>query len=282
MKHYVLRALQKLGILRFLNFKTSVFVNRKRIVIPVNAGMGLGNIEISEKWMMEILDTLSLPQDEVVVDVGVNIGQTLIKLRAISSNIEYIGFEPNPKCVNYVAELVDANNWINISIVPAGIAEKSGVVMLQFYSDDAMDSCASIVSGFRDKSTVKRKTFCACCSASDLNGVFHGKKISLVKIDVEGAELEVINGLKKIIEEHKSYLLVEILPVYNDDNHNRLERQRMIENIMDEMSYLKYRIHKNKEDSLHSLEQIESIGIHDRLDWCDYLFSPNAIEVIKN
>ena len=40
------------------------------------------------------------------IDVGVNVGQTLLKLKSISSEINYLGFEPNPNCVNYLKNLI--------------------------------------------------------------------------------------------------------------------------------------------------------------------------------
>ena len=50
--------------------------------------------------MIDILKIVLPIENKKFIDVGVNIGQTLLKLKSVSSEIDYIGFEPNPICVN--------------------------------------------------------------------------------------------------------------------------------------------------------------------------------------
>jgi FkbM family methyltransferase len=63
--------------------------------------------------------------------------------------------------------------------------------------------------------------------------VFHGKALtqflpskvgSILKVDVEGAELEVIEGLKSWINETRPIIIIEVLPVYTVENKFRLQR----------------------------------------------------------
>lgn len=278
MKKFIFRVLTKLNLLRHINFNTSVLINKRKFIVPVNAGVGIGNISISEEWMLKVLGELCLPAEKTFVDVGVNIGQTLIKLKSVNPDIHYIGFEPNPLCVYYSELLVKANNWKNVSIVPAGIADHAQIIQLNYYTNDQTDSCASIIPEFRDENSVIRKSLCACYHPSNIEFVFADKEISVIKIDVEGAELEVIRGFKRVLHKHRPNLLVEILPTYKADSP-RLERQQEIEHILDELGYFKYRIHKDENNNFSYYEAIESIGVHDRLDWCDYLFSPTILNI---
>ena len=271
------RILAKLKILRLINVKISIQVNTKKVVIPINAGIGFDNLNLSETWMIDVFERLHLPSETTFIDVGVNIGQTLIKLKSVNLNIDYIGFEPNPLCVCYSEQLVKANDWKNVSIVPAGISDKTQIIKLNYYTDDQADSCASIISDFREVNSVISKSYCACYSGSELESVLSDKVISLIKFDVEGAEFEVIKSLGDIIKQYRPYLLVEILPSYKVDSI-RLIRQESIEKIINDIGYHKYRICKDKSDCFSHFKEVASIGVHDRLDWCDYIFSPTSLK----
>jgi len=105
------------------------------------------------------------------------------------------------------------------------------------------------------------------------------EKISIVKIDVEGSELEVIRGMKGIIAKHKPFIFCEILPVYNKGNIFRLNRQKEIKHIIKKLKYRIFRILKDGK-----LVPIEQIGIHSNLALCNYLFIPSDFlsEISKN
>src|SRR5690348_13368483 len=65
------------------------------IRVPVIGGI---QCEESEPWFLQLL-TLLLPYNKgSFVDVGANLGQTMIKVKALDSARKYIGFEPNPTC----------------------------------------------------------------------------------------------------------------------------------------------------------------------------------------
>ena len=70
-------------------------IGHSKFIVPLAKGIGLANIMLEEKWMQKILSFI-LPQikDDCFIDVGVNVGQTLLKVKSINFNINYIGFEP--------------------------------------------------------------------------------------------------------------------------------------------------------------------------------------------
>lgn len=266
--------LRKTHLLKFINFNTRIKLENKKIIIPINAGVGFDNLNMSELWMIDVLKLLDLPNDKIFIDVGVNIGQTLIKFKTVYPNIEYIGFEPNPSCVKYTEQLIEQNSWENISMVPTGLAENTGVAILEHYSNSNTDSSASIVSNYRSNSTIYKKEFVCILNVESVKNVWNNKQLSAIKIDVEGAELSVMKSFLPLLEQDRPYLLIEILPVYNKENHERLESQLAIEKMLIKLNYKIYRIHKNTKNNFDDIELIESIGIHDQLDWCDYIFSP--------
>jgi len=280
MKIFILKILNKLKLLKFLNLTYTIKLNKKEIIVPIHGGIGFNNLVISEPWMIEVLSVLDLDQKELFIDVGVNIGQTLMKFKSVYPSMDYVGFEPNPSCVYYVESLINYNRWDNIHLVPSGISENVGLGILEHYADDITDSSASIVSNYRDNCTVYKRDIVTLLDVHSVESTWKGKKVSTIKIDVEGAELGVLKSFQHILKRDRPYLLVEILPVYDRENKERLGSQIAIEKILSTLDYKIYRIHKDSNNQLESIELIESVGIYSNLDWCDYIFSPNVLSFL--
>jgi hypothetical protein len=98
--------------------------------------------------------------------------------------------------------------------------------------------------------------------------------LGIVKIDVEGGEAEIIHSMRIALAEFKPWLIVEILPCYTASNVVRLEKQRMIEDIMRAVGYATFRILKTPSGALLGLTVLKEIGIHGRLELSDYVFCP--------
>jgi len=280
MKKFILRVLNKLKLLRFLNLTYKIKLNKNEIIIPLQGKIGFNNLTISESWMIDIFEKLDFKKDKIFIDVGVNIGQTLIKLKTVYSDMAYVGFEPNSSCVYYVESLIKQNGWDNIHLVPSGISENVGLGILEHYADDITDSSASIVSNYREGSKVYQRDIVTLLDVKTVENIWKKKKISAIKIDVEGAELGVLKSFEDILKRDRPYLLVEILPVYDNQNKERLDNQMTIEKILTDLEYSIYRINKDSENKLESIKLIESIGIHSNLDWCDYIFSPKELNLV--
>jgi hypothetical protein len=97
--------------------------------------------------------------------------------------------------------------------------------------------------------------------------------MSILKIDVEGAEYEILSGLKVEIKKNEPIIFIEILPVYSREHPNRLFRQQKIEELVSELNYFMYKIWL-RNNSLECLEKIDQIGINSDINQCDYIFVP--------
>ncbi len=275
MPKFVLRILNKLSLLDKLNLKTTITLNQRQFLIPILGKLGFSNIFMGEQWMIKVFQTLMPLSNGIFVDVGVNIGQTLLKLRSVSSQIEYIGFEPNPNCIYYVNELIKENNFQNTQLIPVGISSGTYLGKLNFYSKSSIDSSASILEEFRPVSKIERKQYIPVYSIESLKPSIGFNKISIIKIDVEGAELEVLRSFEVEIINSEPIILMEILPVYKTENTKRLERQHEIQNLFKKWKYCLHRVIK-KNDVLIDIRKIDEIGIHSDLNSCEYIVIPNT------
>ena len=265
-----IKILYKIRLLKYFNLTTRIKVNRGSYKIPVINELGLDNITLSELWMSSILEKIIAIKDGTFIDIGVNTGQTLLKVKSLKPDIKYIGFEPNPNCVFYAQQLISINKIENTTLYPVGVAEVTKLVELNFFTNESTDASATIIADFRPGSKIYRKEIIPCFEFKDINQDNFGT-ISCIKIDVEGAELEVIQGIKEIIVKDKPFVLIEILPVYEILNKDRMERQTALEEILNSIDYKLFRIHKKNDTEVSLLELIEAIGVHSNIEWCDYI-----------
>lgn len=252
---------------KYINFSISTKICDKYVKIPTIAGI---SCDLTEDWMINLLKYLLKSNEGAFFDIGVNLGQTLIKVKSIDQDIKYFGFEPNSTCVFYVNELIKRNEFKECSIFPIGIFKENKVLMLESINDTDVDASASIVENFRENSTVYRKVIVPVFCFNSIIDMLTFNKVCIVKIDVEGSELDVIESLYELIETHRPIILLEILPVYTEQNLRRKKRQEGIEKIFTDLCFVLFRIIK-KENKFIGLRRINNIGIHSDINQCDYV-----------
>jgi FkbM family methyltransferase len=271
MRIFFYRVLRYLGVLKHLRLNMITYQNERKIKIPVINEVGFASyVDLSEPWMYAILTKL-LPHSEpnrFFVDVGVNLGQTLLKVKSISPEINYIGFEPNPICVNYLNTLIKVNKFSRTEIFPVGLGNKTSILKLALYSTSEVDSSASVVANFRDQESIVQTMNVPIFQFSDTH---LESEIAFLKIDVEGAELEVIEGMYEKIKQDHPLILMEILPCYNKENSERINRQEKIQDIFRRLNYKILRVIKAN-DKFLGIEEMDEIEIHGDMNLCEYIF----------
>jgi FkbM family methyltransferase len=194
---FLAKSLRKLEILQKgwlipFNFNLNRKIRDETFKIPILKNIGWNNIFENEPWMTEILEVLVNEHQGSFIDVGVNIGQTLLKLRSLNQSTEYFGFEVNPSCVVYLKELIKVNKLKNTSLFPFGLSDKSGIAELQFFHNSEEDATASIISNYRPDDLVLKNEFVITFRLDDIKEVSRNV-VGIIKVVVEGAELEFIS-----------------------------------------------------------------------------------------
>ena len=207
------------------------------------------------------------------VDIGCNIGQTMLKALDRFENHRYVGFDTNKYCISFCQEIINDNQLnANHSVINCAIGNSNAIIEIPAPASlDKFNSSLSIIKGFRTDSGSDAAALVPCFQFDSISRDLSLTDLSIVKIDVEGAELEVLLGMEKSLRQHRPIVFIEILPVYNSSNFERLERQRKIEQLFRRTDYDIFRILKVEK---FNFMKIESIGIHANLDNCDYVCLP--------
>ena len=186
----------------------------------------------------QLLKSISLCGEKRItaIDIGANVG---LQTRILSSCFENVlAFEPTSKnraCI--YRNIPPGNN--NVTIYPYALGNEENSAWINIHSENCgaqtlKDISKSEDPRFNDKELVQIKKL-----DSILAGITKTSEISLIKIDVQGYELEVLQGAANIITKNKPIILCE-LESRNESNKDSIRR------MMNELSYtLKWKYAKD-------------------------------------
>ncbi len=269
MNNLIPRVLRRFRLLPHINLVETMNVGGTPVQIPIVQGVGSGRE--SEPWMLNVLRRVLPLRRGKFLDVGVNLGQTLVKYKALVPEGEYVGFEPNPFCVAYTARLIKVNRFTSCLLLPVGISDHDDLLVLHSYSDEH-DSAASIVETFRAKEVVKHTQFVPVMSYATIEKKIPLQDVGVVKIDVEGAELEVLTSMRQLLRDQRPIVCCEVLPSYSESNRERVQRQGALAAILHESAYGILRVTSEG----RRFEPCTGFAIHSDLSACEYVFAPQV------
>lgn len=265
----IVHLFKKAKLLKFVNVSTALSYNGRRFKIPIRKSVGYAHCLGFEYWMLKLIARMEkcLESGKAFVDVGTNVGQSLLIVKALYPSTRYLGFEPNPTCVEYTAELIRVNSIEDSTVYPFGLSDSTGTRELNFYHRSSDDATASVIGGFRNEEIIYRKQISV--RRGDELDVWEHVKPGIIKIDAEGSELEVIVGLKKVIERYRPCIICEVLPASNQQQEFRVVRQRLLQEILLANRYDLYHIGKTG-----GLKALSCFPLDATMDSCNYLIVP--------
>lgn len=142
------------------------------------------------------------------VDVGANLGYyTIIMAKWVGSRGFVIAFEPFPANFEILKKNVHLNGLQNVVLEPKALSNRNGSLRLIHSISDEFSATPSVtgyaVDGEQDSVQVPT------CRLDDYVAGL-GRVPSFIKIDVEGAELSVLEGASNTLFSIRPVLLVEI------------------------------------------------------------------------
>jgi FkbM family methyltransferase len=144
-----------------------------------------------------------------VVDVGANIGLYTLSVAARAGpRGRVLAVEPNPLAARRLRENVALNQFENVAIVEAAMADAPGTLRLHLAPDSECSSLFETELGTGGGVEVRVTTIDAEVERARL------ARVDLLKIDVEGAEIRALIGAERLLTGPDApILLVEANPI---------------------------------------------------------------------
>ena len=149
---------------------------------------------------------------EYFLDVGANCGYYCIKLSSEFNKLKFIAFEPNKEAFLKFSNTLNVNPKLKdrIKIHNFGLSNSSTQLeMTSLEKFGYLQSGGSTIIDKNEKKLIKTRIFLCDFKVGSEVLNFTNKSIC-IKIDVEGHEYQVIDGIKNLLNENKVIIQVEI------------------------------------------------------------------------
>jgi FkbM family methyltransferase len=138
---------------------------------------------------------------ETVWDIGAHCGYTaLIAAQAISPAGRCVAFEPNPRNRRLLELHLKWNHVTNVAVLPYAISKTDGEMSFGWESNQRASSIASHLGGEGWQVPVRH--------VDGLIASGESPAPTLLKIDVEGAELELLRGAAQLLANQPELLII--------------------------------------------------------------------------
>ena len=187
-----------------------------------------------------------LKDGDVFYDIGANVGFfTVIAARLVGNTGKVYAFEPgkgNAKSVRHNAQL---NNFTQVEVIEKAVSHTSGSgqLLLAQYSGGHALATADAPPDLAGEVTVD------LVSIDDLIAQNQIQPPNFVKVDVEGAELDVLKGMTETMKTYKPTIIYEI------DDGDRTAYDRKYKELESFLQALDYKVTPTENS-------------YDTIDWC--------------
>lgn len=200
LKYRILQIFQNLGFVRKRIIARHFLGKNYRVV----EGTFRDTPEKDESWLFNVAK-----YHKVIFDIGANIGQSAFLMLYHETVEKIVLVDPNPEALALAAENLIMNGLSpKAYFIPAFLSNQSGE-KIEFYTvlsgaaGSKFKSFAQTANKLNAHFTVSTLTVDELCASLNLYP-------SLVKVDVEGAEMDVLNGAVKLAKMTRPLFFVEI------------------------------------------------------------------------
>lgn len=172
---------------------------KKWVVGAGEHGYWLGSYELEKRKAFERIIT----PGSVVYDIGANVGYfSLLAAVLVKPEGHVVAFEPLPRNIRYLRKHIELNKLTNITVIEGAVSDHAGEAFFDLGASTAMGHIADVGA--------------LSVRLVSLDQMLADRKIqppNYMKIDVEGAEYDVLCGARRLLTVHRPLLFL--------DTHNR-------------------------------------------------------------
>ena len=165
--------------------------------------------------------------DNEIIDIGASVGSSILSFRKMGFENKIFSFEPNKYLTdNYLSKIKKKDKYLEIYNYGIGDTNSNKDFYVPYYKNISLHMFSSFKESIVRESLsltyphlineFKIKKFNLEIKKLDDINLF--SNLHFVKIDAEGSELEIINGMIKLIQKFKPFILIE----FNENNFEDL------------------------------------------------------------
>ena len=216
-KDFLYGSLKILGIDKSVLLKFDVPKYGYQVYCPINKE----DLIVMSRHEDEIIDHFNTKQGDTVVDIGAHMGKyTLIASMCVGANGKVIAIEAHPGNYEMLNRNIKLNGLTNVTTLNFAVYSKEGKIKLYMPGEKSNRTIYNTLISTRATDEEKFVEV----NADTLDDLLQNNEISCanvnwIKIDVEGAELEVLKGAHNIMSNSKNItLLIEVHDIENGKN----------------------------------------------------------------
>ena len=165
----------------------------------------LGRVEgVFEPEMSALFATLIRP-DDIVLDVGANIGCTSILFSKLAAKV--YSFEPSPTTFRFLQQNLSAAGASNVLAFNCGLGSRASTETLTFAPNNRS---GGFVSNKLQLDAGHQTEVITIADGDSFLAAQNVERVDFIKIDVEGFELEVLAGLSSVLQRHRPVVVLEM------------------------------------------------------------------------
>jgi FkbM family methyltransferase len=187
-----------------------------------NPDTALGTYEMP---VQEVFSQYLKPGD-IFYDIGANVGFfTILAAKIVGYGGKVYAFEPEPVNASTVRRNAELNNFAHVTVIEKAVSRSTGVEELWLTEYCGGHTLASVGTKVDTKESITVNTV-------SIDDLLQQKEIdppTFVKIDVEGAEIDVLQGMSQTIQECQPIIIYE---VDDEKKEGLLNKQKEIDDFL--------------------------------------------------
>jgi len=163
-----------------------------------------------EIWENDIYQNIFkkyVKENITIIDCGTYIGSHTILLSKLNPSNDIIGIEMMPEHYKILVDNIKLNKLENVLVFNTALDEKIGYTQMPNHTYTDKDVNFGGISLLSEKTTIKIPTLTLDYLLPFVN---ESKPVQFIKIDVEGYEINLLNGAKELLTKYKPIILIEI------------------------------------------------------------------------
>ena len=151
-----------------------------------------------------------MKENGIFLDVGANIGYHSLNIASLFPEAECIAFEPHPKIFEQLKENVELNNFKHLITNKMAVGDYCGTTTINLTNDTSYNRGLSTILNDKSLESESHNVNVKITTLDEYLDQDKKNRISVMKIDTQGYEYQVLKGALDIINRSRPVILMEI------------------------------------------------------------------------